>query len=83
MDLPHGVRVVRPLLVAPRPEPAFVAGARLVEALLVDDFFAGARLVEALLADDFFADARLVEALLADDFFADAFFVDLDVGGLA
>jgi hypothetical protein len=58
---------VRPLVAAPRPEPAFFVGAfRAVD-----------------LAVDACAGARFVEVLLADDFLAEAFFADFDLGGLA
>jgi hypothetical protein len=67
VDLPRGVRVVRRLAAAPRPEPAFLVGA-----LLAVDFEVDRR-----------AAARFVEVLLADDFFAEAFFAEPDLGGLA
>ncbi len=58
---------MRPLVAAPRPEPAFFVGAFRAVDLEVDRR----------------AGARFVEVLLADDFFAEAFFADLDLGGLA
>ena len=61
MDLPQWVRVVRPLVAVPRPEPAFFVGAF--------------RAVDLEVARR--AGARFVEVFLADDFFAEAFFADL------
>ena len=50
MDLPQGVRVVRPLVAVPRPEPAFFVGAfRGVDLEVARR--AGARFVEVLLAE--------------------------------
>ena len=58
---------MRPLVAAPRPEPAFFVGAFRAVDLVVDAC----------------AGARFVEVLLADDFFAEVFFADFDLGGLA
>ena len=77
MDLPRGVRVVRRLAAALRPEPAFLVGALLAVDLEVDRR-AAARFVEVLLADDF-----LAEAFFAEAFLAEAFFAEPDFGGLA
>jgi hypothetical protein len=52
VDLPRGVRVVRPLAAAPRPEPAFFVGAFRR---------AAARFVEVRFAGDFFAEAFFAE----------------------
>ena len=67
MELSRGVRVVRPLVAAPRPEPDFFTGGFPAVDLEVDRR----------------ARARFVAVFLADDFFADALLADLDVGGLA
>ena len=64
MDVPR-VRVVRPLVAAAGPEPAFFVGA-----LRAVDLEVNRR-----------AGARFVEVRLADDFFGEAFFADLDLGG--
>ena len=76
MDLPRGVRAVRPLVAAPRPESISFVGAFRADDLEVDRR-AGARLVEVFLAEAFLAEAFFAEAFFAEAF-AEAFF-----GGLA